>query len=128
MSPRSRKRARDIAEALFSTQAGPPATVRLTWSLDELDDLVTRSSQRVRLAFYAALWFVSWLVPALAWRAMPLGRLDPNERVRVLERAEQGLLSPLIVVIKTLLCLVWFEHPASAAELGYDDPTAKVQP
>jgi hypothetical protein len=38
----------------------------------------------------------------------------------VLERLERGPLSMTVLGVKAMLSLVWYEHPRSARDIGFD--------
>ena len=48
-------------------------------------------------------------------RSMPL-----ELRIRVLDRMERSFAGALIVALKAALCIVYYEHPGAAAEIGFD--------
>jgi choline dehydrogenase-like flavoprotein len=107
-----------IAEALFSRDSQPPETERLAWIEREIEDFLARSA-RARLALSLLVWIVSFVAPLLVGRVRRLGSLPLDVRVRALVRLERRFAEPLLAV-KAILCLIYYEHPDAAREVGYD--------
>ncbi len=119
LPPRRRRALRAIAEAVFSGPAGAPPPARLDWLLDDLDDLFTRSGARARGVSRLMIFAVSVLAPLMVWRPWPFHRLALATRIRALGRLEDSVLSAPILALKAMLCIVWYEHPDSAAAVGF---------
>ena len=117
---RRRQQVIAAAEALFATDAGPPPRDRLERVAADALRFAVEAGPRVRFAFHAALWVLTWVVPLLLLRLPPFGRLPLDRRVRAWNRAEGGPLGPLFVVVKMILCLHWYEQPEAFDELGYE--------
>ena len=112
--------ARHVAEALFSTDDGPPPADRLRWMEEDLGDFFGHVNLRARLLFRACIFACTWVGPALLWRLPPLGRLPVEERVEALERLERTPIGLAVLAAKAILSLVYYEHPDAAAEIGWD--------
>lgn len=108
-----------LAEALFSRPAPPPAS-RLRWAADDLADFLEHSGGRSRVVFHACRLATTWLAPLHVAALPPLGRLAVPERVRALSAMERGPLGMAVLGVKAMLSMVWYEHPDSAAEIGFD--------
>lgn len=118
MSPRLRAQVEVVAEALIG---GPLPTESGAGTLDQVASFV-RAGWRVALAFRLAIWFVTWALPIRAGRLPPLRRVALSERAALLSAAERGPLGAVVVLLKSVVCLAWFEHPEGARFLGYDPP------
>ena len=62
---------------------------------------------------------VSRLAPLFIGRVVTLGALSLPDRIRALTRLEERFGEPLLAV-KAMLCLVYYEHPDAAREVGFD--------
>ena len=62
---------------------------------------------------------VSLLAPFFIGRLATLGSLSVPERIRALTRLEERFGEPLLAV-KAMLCLLYYEHPDAAREVGFD--------
>jgi hypothetical protein len=108
-----------IAEAVFSRQEAPPAAERLAWIEREMEDFLARAGTRSRIMFSVMVWLTTLIAPLLSKRFVPLYLLPLGERVRALALLERRFSEPLLAV-KALLCLVYYEHPDAAREVGFD--------
>ncbi|RYE91575.1 MAG: hypothetical protein EOO75_08580 [Myxococcales bacterium] len=121
LSPMMREATLALAEAIFTTHAGPPPRERLVWLADELDHFLGHAGTKARLSFQLCLTAVSTLAPPLIGRRPPLAALAPPDRLRALERMEQSPAALALFGAKTILCLLHYEHPDAARENGFDD-------
>ena len=112
--------ARIVAEALFSRDGGPAPAERLDYLERELDDFFGHVSARARLLFRACIATLFWIAPLLLGRMSSLKGLGIAERVEALERLERTPLSLALLAAKAALSLIWYEHPESAREIGWD--------
>jgi choline dehydrogenase-like flavoprotein len=108
-----------IAEALFARDRRPPAADRLAWIEREVEDFLARSGVQARLMVSLMIWLVSLVAPVLVGRFGLLGTLALGVRVRALVRLEERWGAPLLAV-KALLCILYYEHPDAAQEVGFD--------
>jgi len=109
--------ARAFAEALFADEAGQaPDPARLDWVAHDLMDFMARSAGRARLILRLALFALTYVAPLFVFRPVPLGWLSVRRRVLALERMEASVLAPAALAVKALLCMLWFEHPATQEE------------
>jgi len=120
LSQRTLRALHAIAEAMFSTDAGPPPAERLAWLLAEAEDFLARAGARTRFVVGLMVLVVSLAAPILSLRAPPLARLPLAERVRVLRRLEDSGLSGPLFAVKALLSILYYEHPDAAREVGFD--------
>lgn len=120
VSRRFIRSARAAAEAIFITPAGPPSAQRLDWLCLEIEDFVARAGPNARLLLRLALLAVSVLVPWMVLRLTTLRRLPLSERMRGLSRLEQTPLAAPVLALKALLCVLYYEHPDAAREVGFD--------
>lgn len=114
---RRAKAARAVAETLFATDDGQ----RLEWLVNELDSYLAHSGPRAKLLLLVGLFATSVLGPLLALRFPPFRAHGAASRGKILERVERSFVSLPFLALKALLCVIWFEHPASLAHTGYDD-------
>lgn len=112
------RRALSIAEALFSRGGAPPSARRLAWLAAELEDHLARTGPWSRLLLGASALVVSLAAPWFTGRLGPLGRLPLGARVSALAAFERRLGLPLLP-LKAVLCILYYEHPAAAAEIGF---------
>ncbi|MCZ7679027.1 MAG: hypothetical protein M5U28_09855 [Sandaracinaceae bacterium] len=121
LSRRASRRVRELAEALFSTDDGPPPRARIDWVVDDLCDFFGNANWRAALIFRGCLLAVTWLAPLLSLRLPPLGRLAVEDRVEAVERFERVPGAVLTVLgVKAILSLVYYEHPDAAREIRWD--------
>jgi hypothetical protein len=118
--------ARAIAEALFSTDAGAPASDRLEFLERDLADFLAHVGLRARLLFRACVAAVVWIAPVLHGRLTPFARLSLADRVSALARMERSLFAMPFFGAKALLSIVYFEHADAAAEIGWDQRPKKL--
>lgn len=114
------RRVTQVAEAMFASASGPPPAARLRWLAYELDDFLSRVGTRSRLVFRFALFAATWLAPLWALRVGPLGWWSIDRRLVALERYETSTLGPTLLVVKAILCILYYEHPDAAREIGMD--------
>jgi hypothetical protein len=114
-----------LAEVVFANEDGPPPPERIRWFVHEFDDFVSRIGTRSRFIVGAAMSVVTRVSPLFALRPGPLHRLTLEQQVIALERLERSPLAASLLATKAAMCLVWFEHPDSAAEIGFDGKCMK---
>ena len=111
--------ARAFCEALFSQGGQPPPRERMDWLLGELDDLISRAGWRSGGFYKLALLVVNFLSPLLIGRPIPLWRLNLDQRVRALRAMEHSFLAALVLAVKSIICIIYYEHPDALGEIGY---------
>jgi hypothetical protein len=111
--------ARSIAEAVFMHEDGPAPAERIDWLALELEDFLARSGANTRVVFRLSLLSVSILAPLAIGRVTSLGKLPLAERARALSRLEDRF-GPPVLAVKGLLCVLYYEHPDAAREVGFD--------
>ena len=117
-----------VAEALFSTADGPPPAERMTFILDDVSDFMRHAGKRGRMIYRLALFAVVWVAPLIRLRR-PLHMVPVQERIRRLESIEETVFGLAFFLVKTILCILYYEHPDAEAELtggatGCLEPTA----
>ena len=117
---RTRRAARVVAEGLFAQPSGPPPAERLDYLERDLDDFFGHVSLRARLLFRACVATMFWIAPLLVGRFSTMDRLSVDERVEALEKLERTPLSLALLGAKAILCIVYYEHPDAAADIGWD--------
>lgn len=104
-----------MAETLFETRKGPPAAAHMDWLLADVDDLLVHAGWRARLSFLACVVLSTLVAPLLIFRLPPFWALSPEDRLRALERLESTWLGLAVLGAKTVLCVIYYEHPEVAA-------------
>ena len=110
---------RAFAEALFSTDAGPPPAERLDWLIGQMREYLHRAGPGARLIFGLALFAVTWFSPLFIWRLPTLRSLEVPERIKALTRMEESFASAPVLAVKAFLCVVYYEHPDVQREVGH---------
>lgn len=116
----TKRTARAVAEALFTTKDGPPPDERLDWLVEDLDDCMALSGARGKRVFRLCLFAISVVAPLLVFRFVPYRFLSRATRSRALERMERSVFALAVFGAKALLCIVYYEHPDAARMIGYD--------
>jgi hypothetical protein len=109
-----------LAEIVFADETGPPPPERVRWFVHEFDDFLSRVGSRSQFIVGAAMGVVNRVSPLMALRPGPLRRLSRERQVIALERLEKSPLAAALLATKAAMCLVWFEHPDTAEEIGFD--------
>ena len=109
-----------LAEVVFETDDGPPPAARLDWLCAELGDFFPRVGWRSRLVFRFSLLIIGLVAPLLVFRPWPLRWIPLHKRAAALERFERSPFGMALFAVKAILCIVYFEHPEAAAEIGVD--------
>jgi hypothetical protein len=109
-----------VADALFSTERGSPPAERIAFLRHELSDFMARSTRTGRALFTLAALAMSIVAPLSIGKMPPLRRLSLSDRVRALQRFEASTLAPLLLAVRALMCLIYYEHPDALRELGVD--------
>ncbi len=110
-----------IAEAIFLGSTGAPDAERIRWLIEDVADLLQRVGGKPRRLIVWMVRLVSVVGPILVGTLPPFRRLPVGRRARALERMEGSrLLSGPVLALKAIFCVVWYEHPDSAREIGYD--------
>ena len=109
-----------VAEALFSTEEGPPPSERLAWLVEDLDDFVARAGARARLVYLLCLVALTFGAPLLIGRLSPIHRLSASDRMEALTRAERGAMGMAVFGAKALLSILYYEHADAARAVGFD--------
>ncbi len=125
LPPRALRAARAVAEALFAHEGGPPPAERLDWLERDLADFFGHVTLRARLLFRACVATLTWIAPLLVARLPPFSRLPLEARIEALHRIERTPLSLAFLGAKAILCIVYFEHPEAAREIGWDQRCSK---
>jgi hypothetical protein len=116
-----RAHARALAEALWSRdgKSAPPHD-RLAYFEEDLSDFVGHLNTRARLLFLACLGTVTWIAPLLSGRLGSLRSLSIEDRIRAIHALEKSPASLALIAVKAIVSIVWFEHPDTAREIGWD--------
>jgi hypothetical protein len=111
-----------VAEAIFTTEEGPPPPARLAWLCADMRDFLAKSGPQARSIFTFALFAVCWVWPLTIGRWPSLARMNVKDRADALERFEGGNMaqSASVLALKATLCIVYFEHPDAARAIGFE--------
>lgn len=109
-----------IADALFSTDAGAPPAERIQWLRGELSDFMARGTLTGRALFTLAAFVISVVAPLRIGALPPFRRLSLTKRVHALQLFEASRLSGLLIAVRALICLMYYEHPDAARGLRLD--------
>lgn len=109
-----------MAEAIFTGPQGPPPRARLEQVCAQFDDILIQSSRQARLLLRFCLFLVSVIAPLFVLRVGPLRWLSLDKRIQALTRMEESFASAPIMAIKAVLCIVYYEHPDAAREVGFE--------
>lgn len=123
--PFARRAIRAVAEALFTddtiADAGAPA--RFDWIVVDADAMISNGSRQLRVGMRISIALLELLPLFVVGRFARCSTLPLPVRVRYLQRLEAGpitQLALLVVLWKSLLTILWFEHPETAPHLGHD--------
>lgn len=120
LSDGARRVAVAIAGTLFARDDGAPPVDRLTWLGDDLNHFFAHAGTRSRSVFLLCITAIDLLAPLLIGRLGRFSSLPPEARAAALTRFEESPLALAFFGAKAALCIVWYEHPAAAREVGYD--------
>ncbi|MCA9632899.1 MAG: hypothetical protein KC766_34840 [Myxococcales bacterium] len=118
--PRAIAAALAVAECLFAAESGPPPRQRLTWLGRELDDFLERIGADARSSYLLGLFALGVLGPLLSLSFTPLRSMDLERRAKALSKVETSFASGLLLAVKAMLCIIYYEHPDAAASIGFD--------
>ncbi len=110
---------RAFSEALFSTGEAPPPRERIDWLMREVDDVLVHAGWRSTGVYKLVLMAVALLAPPFIGRLRPLWSLSLPQRVEALTRMEHSALGAVVLAAKSLICLLYYEHPDAAREIGH---------
>lgn len=119
---------RAVAEAMFS-QDGEVERGRLDAHVDEVDAFISSASKPVRAGLRLALFIVRLAPVLFFFRMRMLESLSVDERVTVLARLERSRFAELSLAFigwRTVMTLVFYEHPVELEALGYASDERKV--
>jgi hypothetical protein len=125
---RSVRAAKAVAEALFSSADGPPPAERIEWLGRELQLFLDRAGWRASVFYRLGLWMVSLVAPLFIRRLGPLRTLSVPLRISALNRMERSAVASAVLGVKAILCIIYYEHPDAARELGYRLPEGTSRP
>jgi hypothetical protein len=110
-----------VSEALFAGENGPPPHERLQFLVDDMQHYLRHSGFRTRTMVRVSMLLIDLVVPILTLRR-PLRWLSWPERVAALATIERSAAGLLVLFVKVLLCLVYYEHPDAEQELMQGHP------
>lgn len=123
LKARHRRVVRAATEAMFSPD-GEVAPERLDAVVDDLDGFISPASKTLRFGLLLLMTALRWS-PLFYLRATPFEELSVDERARHLERLERSRLKqlPLLVIaLKTMLTMIFYEDEGELRAIGYPGP------
>ncbi len=114
-----------VSEALFDG-CSDVSPGRLRADVDAAMSLIGAASARVRWGFSLALWLVQLSPILLGMHWARLERLPVPERVAVLSALERSRWTSLMlpfVGVRTVMMLIFYEHPAELLAIGFAGAT-----
>ena len=124
--PFARRAIRAVAEAMFTDQTAPVdegAKARFEWLVLDADAMISNGSRQLRLGMRCTIVLLELLPLFVVGQLSRCSALPLSTRVRYLQRLEAGpitQLALLVVLWKSLLTILYFEHPEAAPQLGHD--------
>ena len=118
--PRTERAIRLFAETLFSDLDGPPPPDRIAWLAQDATALVSATTQRARFCFSSVC------LPCCGPRRFCVSRTGAfTIAARRTGRSagidgEQSDGAALVLAIKAVLCVLWYEQPENHAAIGGD--------
>jgi len=115
-----------LAEAFFTDPDDPAdrgAAQRFAWLVDDVDDFISQASPSLRWGTRIAALLVELAPLFFIGRFARCSSLPLEERERYLSKVEASAVprvAVLVVMFKTLMTVLYFEHPEAAPHLGYD--------
>jgi hypothetical protein len=124
LKPRHRPVVRAFAEAMFQHDE-PLDERRLDGFAEELDRFISPASKTLRFGLLLLIDVLRWLPLVVVGRVSLFEDLKLQDRVTMLERLEHSRIAPmtlLLVALKTVSTLLFFEDDAETRALGYPGP------
>lgn len=119
LSFRQLRIARSLAATLFDDGSGVPAD-RLDFAMGELQGYAARAGRLTRLALRFAFWVLQLTPLFLCGIFRRFTSVSADIRQRCVGKLEGTRLGLVVVLLKTVLSMVYFEHPDALASTGYD--------
>ncbi len=110
---------RVVAEAVFSDGEGPPDADRMDWLIRDVDDFLEHIGDS-RRSVIGALFGLHAVTPVVTRSGQSLARMSIPERIEALTKVEESFASGLLLAVKALLCIIYYEHPDAGREIGFD--------
>ena len=110
---------RVVAEAVFSDGDGPPDTERMDWLIRDLDDFLEHIGES-RRSVIGALFGLHAVTPVVNRSPRSLASMSIPDRISALTAVEESFASGLLLAVKALLCIIYYEHPDAGREIGFD--------
>jgi hypothetical protein len=124
--PFARRAILSVAEALFTDDTlaiDEGAKARFDWLVLDADAMISNGSRQLRAGMRMSILLLELLPLFVVGRFARCSSLPLATRVLYLQRLEAGpitQLALLVVLWKSLLTILYFEHPEAAPHLGHD--------
>jgi hypothetical protein len=115
-----------IAEAFFTDPNDPSergGEQRFSWLVEDVDDFVSQASPALRIGTQIAAVLLEFAPLFFIGRFARCSSLPLPDRERYLAKVEASKIprvAVLVVAFKTVMTVLYFEHPEAAPHLGYD--------
>lgn len=115
-----------LAESFFTDPNDPAdrgAAQRFLWLVDDVDDFISQASPSLRWGTRIAAFLVELAPLFFIGRLSRCSSLALEERERYLAAVEASTVprvALLVVMFKTVMTVLYYEHPEAAPHLGYD--------
>ena len=119
---------RAISEAIFSEDSEAMDQARLDWLVYQYDDFMSRAPAKQRLLFSLATTILSILSPLFILRPVGFSSLTHQDKIRALRKFESRPVGKLLIPVRAILCLIYYEHPHAAEQLElHKTPTSRLR-
>ena len=108
---------RAISEAIFSEDEVPVDSARLDWLIHEYQDFMSRAPSKQRLLFTLATMGLAVIGPLFVFRLQSYASLSLALRIQALRKLETRPAGKILIPLRAILCLIYYEHPEAAAQL-----------
>ena len=115
-----------MAEAFFTDPNDPSdrgAAQRFVWLVNDVDDFISQAGPSLRWGTRIAALIVELAPILFIGKLARCSSLALEDRERYLAKFEASTVprvAVLVVLFKTLMTVLYFEHPEAAPHLGYD--------
>jgi hypothetical protein len=121
LRPRHRPVVRALAEAMYSPTGEVP-DARLDAFVDEVDGFISPASKTLRFALKLMLDVMRLIPIFVVGTLATFDGLDRPTRIKMLEKMDGhriNLFSMILAAYKTLMTIVFYEHPDELRRIGY---------
>ena len=99
---------------------------RLDWLVREYADFMSRAPAKGRFLFSMATVVISFFAPVLIGKLPPFSKLSFSDRIRALRKLESRPIGKVLIPLRAILCLIYYEHPEAAAIIALPDQAERL--